>query len=592
MCIQPQVASRRIDLTAAPGLASRARAWLALQLFCVICCAGTPASALTVMGISANANCDAVTGLTLSGASGATIVRDGAGILIAWVGSSGPFISFESPTNNAQWTATDGNGPVTFAPSNLAPQCAPASLAVTPAGDFSATIVRGGLGSPPTGIFAVSNAGGSVIYLPATAYFPGGVAFFSLSSIPSIGPQGSANLAVSFNAAAFNLAPGRYSASIDFSNAGNPSLVTTRQIHLTVVVGFSHDFNGDGFSDIAWRNTNGDTAIWLMNVNGSNGAQILSTADYGIILGSWSIVGQRDFNGDGKADLLWSNTNGDTSIWLMNGTQVASTKDFGIVGNGWSIVGTGDFNGDGFGDILWRNTNGDTSIWLMTGTPTTVSVLSTTDLGFVPTSWSVAQTGDFNGDGKADILWRNTNGDTSVWLMTASGTQMQVLSATDLGFVPTSWKIAGTGDFNGDSKSDILWHNTNGDTSIWLMTSNGTQVQVLSTTDLGFVPMSWDVALTGDFNGNGKSDILWRNTNGDISIWFGDYQVTLRDVHRRGRTASRFREQFALVFALPHEVPITSELLSVAHPKMGRHDLLVTQILDGAGGTALEICFS
>src|SRR4029077_15059451 len=103
-------------------------------------------------------------------------------------------------------------------------------------------------------------------------------------------------------------------------------------------------------------------------------------------------------------------------------------------------------------------------------------------------------------------------GDTSVWLMTVSGTQMQVLSATDLGVVPTSWAIAGTGDFNADSKSDIVWHNTNGDTSIWLMTSNGTQVQVLSSTDLGLILPSWNVALTGDFNGDGMSDVLWRNT--------------------------------------------------------------------------------
>jgi hypothetical protein len=324
---------------------------------------------------------------------------------------------------------------------------------------------------------------------------------------------------VSFNATAFNLPPGRYTASIDFSNAGALSLVTTRQVHLTVVSGFRHDFNGDGRSDIAWRNTNGDAAIWLMTIS-SGKAQVLSAADYGVISNNWQMVGQRDFNGDGKADLLASNTNGNTAIWLMNGTTMSAISNLGVVGNGWSVVGTGDFNGDGFGDILWRNINGDTSIWLMTGNATQVQVLAAIDLGLVPTGWSVAQTGDFNGDGKADILWYNANGDTSIWLMTGTATQVQVLSTTDLGIVPPGWTIAGTGDFNGDGMSDILWRNSNGDTSMWLMTGNGPQVQVSSTNDLGLIPTSWNVALTGDFNGDGRTDILWRNSNGDASVWF------------------------------------------------------------------------
>ena len=94
---------------------------------------------------------------------------------------------------------------------------------------------------------------------------------------------------------------------------------------------------------------------------------------------------------------------------------------------------------------------------------------------------------DFNYDGFSDIAWRNTNGDTAIWLMTPNGTQVQVLSTTDLGVVPTSWKIAGTGDFNADGFADILWRNTNGDTSIWLMYAPRTiqQVQVKSTTDFG-----------------------------------------------------------------------------------------------------------
>jgi hypothetical protein len=71
----------------------------------------------------------------------------------------------------------------------------------------------------------------------------------------------------------------------------------------------------------------------------------------------------------------------------------------------------------------------------------------------------------------------------------------------------------------------------------------------------------------------------------------GEYQVTLRDV-RRQTIRSRFREQFSITFKVPRDLPIRSERLSVTHPAIGRHDLLVTQILDGADGTALEICFS
>jgi hypothetical protein len=72
----------------------------------------------------------------------------------------------------------------------------------------------------------------------------------------------------------------------------------------------------------------------------------------------------------------------------------------------------------------------------------------------------------------------------------------------------------------------------------------------------------------------------------------GQYQVTLRDVRRRHKIGSRFREQFALVFKAPQGLPIRSELLPVAHPAIGRYDLLVTQIIDDIDGTALEICFS
>jgi hypothetical protein len=266
----------------------------------------------------------------------------------------------------------------------------------------------------------------------------------------------------------------------------------------------THDFNGDGYSDIAWRDSSGDNAMWLMN-----GGTILSSAGLGTISTNWSIVGQRDFNGDGMADWLWRDSSGDLAIWFMNGLTVTSGVGLGTVTPVWSIVGTGDFNGDGKGDILWRDTSGDIAMWLMNGS----TVSSSAGLGSLSTAWSVVGTGDFNGDGKSDILWQDTSGDIAIWFM--NGTT--VTSGVGLGTIAPPWTIVATGDFNGDGKSDILWRNTStGAIAVWLM--NGSSI--LSSAGLGSLPTTWSVVETGDFNGDGKSDILWHDTSGDAAIWF------------------------------------------------------------------------
>ncbi|MGH6797712.1 MAG: FG-GAP-like repeat-containing protein, partial [Roseiarcus sp.] len=59
--------------------------------------------------------------------------------------------------------------------------------------------------------------------------------------------------------------------------------------------------------------------------------------------------------------------------------------DLGVVGASWQIAGTGDFNGDGHSDILWRNSNGDTELWNSNGS----GGFAGQDLGVVGTSWSV-----------------------------------------------------------------------------------------------------------------------------------------------------------------------------------------------------------
>lgn len=264
-----------------------------------------------------------------------------------------------------------------------------------------------------------------------------------------------------------------------------------------------HDFNGDGVSDLLWRNGNdGRGSIWL-------GADSASTAAVATVASqAWQIRGVGDFNGDGVSDLLWRNgADGRNSIWLSANSatpQAVST----VASQAWQIAGVGDFNGDGNSDLLWRNgTDGRNSIWLSANVATPMPVSTVANF-----AWHVAAVGDFNGDGSSDILWRNnSDGRNSIWFSANSATPQSVAAVGN-----TSWRVEGAGDFNGDGADDIVWRNsTDGRNSIWLSANAGTPQAVSSVAS-----QAWQIAAIGDYNGDGVADLAWRNgSDGRNSIW-------------------------------------------------------------------------
>jgi hypothetical protein len=72
----------------------------------------------------------------------------------------------------------------------------------------------------------------------------------------------------------------------------------------------------------------------------------------------------------------------------MNGATVSSSAGLGNVSTIWSIIQIGDYDGDGKSDILWRDSNGNTSMWFMNG----ATITSSGSLGNVPTAWTVQST--------------------------------------------------------------------------------------------------------------------------------------------------------------------------------------------------------
>ena len=95
----------------------------------------------------------------------------------------------------------------------------------------------------------------------------------------------------------------------------------------------ANDYDGDGKSDLAWRNveTGADT-VW----------KAASSANTMTVMGvnntAWKIVGQGDFDGDGKSDLVWRNTgNGSNALW-RSGDAGAQLPVTGVTNQAWTIV--------------------------------------------------------------------------------------------------------------------------------------------------------------------------------------------------------------------------------------------------------------
>jgi hypothetical protein len=201
----------------------------------------------------------------------------------------------------------------------------------------------------------------------------------------------------------------------------------------------------------------------------------------------------------------------------MNGSTIQNVTSYTPLPNTTSVVGTGQFNANGMGDILVQN-GSNLAVVFMNGP----NILATKPIGTLPPGWTVA-----GSDNKGAIFLRNTtSGDVGVWLISCTNINVALNSTScapvntiDFGALSLSWQIVGIGDFDGNGSSDILFKDSSNNVGIWLLEINEQTIKIQSTSVLGAVPSGWNVASTGDFNGVGKADILWVDGFGNIGAW-------------------------------------------------------------------------
>ncbi len=297
------------------------------------------------------------------------------------------------------------------------------------------------------------------------------------------------------------------------------------------------DIDGTGRQNILLRSSS--TVAPQMRVGRlvNNQFQFTAQDDLGA---NFRIVAVADLDGNGKSDLVFLNTTqgefGDVRIW--NDFQRSSERLWRQVKQVWDVQVVGDHDGDGSADLVWRylapdpRDTGVSYIWFYNG----ASVPVVRKRGGAPLDWTLLGSGDFNNDGKADMVYISPDRTVRVLMATADRTCAN-LSA---GVIPASFTALKLADFTGSGRGDILIRNmTTGQNAIRPLTGSGLTLPPYvgspddfnascTTSSLTITPgninlppndPAWQLYATGDFNADGFSDIIWRRPDGTLTLW-------------------------------------------------------------------------
>jgi hypothetical protein len=294
------------------------------------------------------------------------------------------------------------------------------------------------------------------------------------------------------------------------------------------------DFNGDGNPDLAVINSQSSGTATILLGNGDGTLQDAQSYTAGA---NPQAVVVGDFNGDGFPDLAVVDQGvsfvaaGTVSVLLGNGNGTFQAAQAYGVGTGATAAAVGDFNGDGFLDLAVANAADNTVSILLGNGNGTFQTSRSYDAGMNPSSVAI---GDFNGDGFLDLAIANnlfSNGTVSILLGNGDGTFQRPQNFV-AGDGPNSVAV---GDFNGDGKLDLVTANYvnvprinlfESDVRVFLGNGDGTFQAAQVYANGVLQPSSLAV---GDFNGDGVPDLAVANQDGSVNLLLGNGDGTFQD---------------------------------------------------------------
>ena len=282
------------------------------------------------------------------------------------------------------------------------------------------------------------------------------------------------------------------------------------------------------FNNPGINGQNGDAGDWASSVigdsfgDGSQGvAGLVSPTDLELmdVLGyklAPDPTARNDYNADGKSDFLIESASGLVGVGEVSNGHASYTFPTSLAPSQWTIVGKGDYLGAGHDQMLIENIGSSAGI-VGIGDVENGQVSFTFPTALAASQWKFVGSGDFLGTGAEDQFLIENTGSNAGLVGIGDFGNGHASFTFPTALAPTQWSIVGTGDFLGDGKSDILIENIGSNAGLVGIgeVSNG---QVAFTFPTAVATSQWEFVGTGDFLGDGKDQFLIENIGGSAGL--------------------------------------------------------------------------
>jgi hypothetical protein len=138
-----------------------------------------------------------------------------------------------------------------------------------------------------------------------------------------------------------------------------------------------------------------------------------------------------------------------------------------------------------------------------------------------PSTYTVVGVGDFNGDGRPDLVFADSSFGNNIrfWYFNRARFLREDTLLGAPGSSNPNYHVVGVGDFNRDGKPDLLFQSAiDGQLVVWYMNGNN---YAGGSALLRYPNSGWQVKAIADYNNDGWPDIVFQNaTSGKVVIWF------------------------------------------------------------------------